>query len=68
MPRAWTDSRDVVPGTDPRYDIPSVFPDDGQDGFDVLSCMVLVPNGIRIRCHNSGGGNQNVYGLMLPLP
>jgi hypothetical protein len=63
---AWTDSRDTVPGTDLRYDIPSVYPDDGQDGFDALSCMVLVPNGFRVNCHNAGGFNQNVFGLVLP--
>jgi hypothetical protein len=49
-----------VPGTDPRYDIPSVFPDNGQDGFDVLWCFR--PND----CYNAGGWNQNIFGLILP--
>ncbi|HXF83736.1 MAG TPA: sialidase family protein [bacterium] len=51
---AWTDNRDVVTGTDPRYS-----PPDGTDGFDVLQCRV--PATSPDNCPNKGGLNQNIY-------
>lgn len=63
----WTDSRDTVPGTDPRYDDPAVAtPEDGTDGFDVLQCRVFAGNAWSAdNCPNAGGLNQNIYGLVL---
>ena len=48
---AWTDNRDVVPGTDPR--------ETTQDGFDVLMCLDA---NLVNTCPNAGGFNQNIYG------
>ena len=63
----WTDSRDTVPGTDPRYDDPAVAPDDGTDGFDVIQCRVLAAGAWSAdNCPNQGGLNQNIYGLVIP--
>jgi hypothetical protein len=63
----WTDSRDTVPGTDPRYDDPAVAPDDGTDGFDVIQCRLFENNAWSAdNCPNAGGLNQNLYGLVLP--
>jgi hypothetical protein len=47
----WTDSRDLVPGVDPRDP-------NATDGFDVLQCnaSTLDP------CNSQGGLDQNVYG------
>ncbi len=47
---AWTDSRDLVPGTDPRDPTAT-------DGFDVLQCnaSTLDP------CNSQGGLDQNIY-------
>ena len=57
----WADTRDVVPGTDPRY------PVDGVDGFDVLQCRVQDANGVwgADTCPNNGGLDQNIYGAVL---
>lgn len=58
---AWTDTRDVVSGTDPRY------PVDGVDGFDVLQCRVQDDDGVwgDDTCPNDGGLDQNIYGAVL---
>ena len=63
----WTDSRDTVPGTDPRYDDPAVLtPEDGTDGFDVLQCRIFADSAWSAdNCPNAGGLNQNIYGLVL---
>ncbi|WP_436500550.1 hypothetical protein [Actinokineospora sp. HUAS TT18] len=53
----WTDQRDTVPGTDPRY------PVDGTDGFDVLQCRVA---GGPDTCPSAGGLDQNIYGKVVP--
>jgi len=57
----WTDQRDTVPGTDPRY------PVDGADGFDVLQCRVANPDGTfgPDTCPNAGGLDQNIYGAVV---
>jgi hypothetical protein len=63
----WTDSRDTVGGTDPRYDDPAVLtPENGTDGFDVIQCRVF-GGGVwsADNCPNAGGLNQNLYGLVL---
>ena len=52
----WTDQRDTVPGTDPRY-----TNGDGTDGFDVLNCI----SGTSDPCADNGGLDQNLYGLVL---
>jgi hypothetical protein len=67
----WTDSRDLVPGTDPR----EVGPDDDMDGFDVYQPCVYVPNDINAPayqspliqdpCLSQGGLDQNLYGARL---
>lgn len=64
----WTDSRETVAGTDPRYDDPAVAPDNGTDGFDVLQCRVFNPTtGVwsADNCANAGGLDQNIFGLIL---
>jgi hypothetical protein len=62
----WTDSRDTVAGTDPRYDDPAVAPDNGTDGFDVFQCRVFSGGTWSAdNCPNAGGLNQNIYGLVL---
>jgi hypothetical protein len=53
----WTDQRDTLPGTDPRY------PVDGADGFDVLNC--IDPATSTDACPNAGGLDQNVYGAVI---
>jgi hypothetical protein len=57
---AWTDNRDVVPGTDPR--------ETTQDGFDVHMC-VTVTDGVAgpNTCPNAGGFNQNIYGTGIEI-
>jgi hypothetical protein len=67
----WTDSRDLVPGTDPR----EVGEDDDADGFDVLQPCTYVPNDINAPsytsptiadpCLDKGGLDQNIYSLRL---
>jgi len=54
---AWTDNRDVVPGTDPR---------ETPDGFDVLQCRATPSS--PDTCANAGGVNQNIFGAALTLP
>jgi len=64
---AWTDSRDLVPGTDPR----ETGADDDHDGFDVYQPCVYVPNDINAAayslplvsdpCLSQGGLDQNIY-------
>jgi hypothetical protein len=64
---AWTDSRDLVPGTDPR----EVGADDDHDGFDVYQPCTYVPNDINAAsyssptiddpCLSQGGLDQNIY-------
>jgi hypothetical protein len=58
---AWTDQRDTVPGTDPRY------PADGTDGFDVLQCRAALPGGGfgPDTCPNAGGLDQNIYAKII---
>jgi hypothetical protein len=46
----WTDSRDLVPGTDPRDPTAT-------DGFDVLQCNASTLN----PCNSQGGLDQNIY-------
>jgi hypothetical protein len=64
---AWTDSRDLVPGSDPR----EIGADDDHDGFDVLQPCTYVPNDIDAPsytspttddpCLSQGGLDQNIY-------
>jgi hypothetical protein len=64
---AWTDSRDLVPGADPR----EVGADDDHDGFDVYQPCTYVPNDINAAsyssptiddpCLSQGGLDQNIY-------
>jgi hypothetical protein len=64
---AWTDSRDLVPGTDPR----ETGADDDHDGFDVYQPCTYVPNDINAAsyssplvgdpCLSQGGLDQNIY-------
>jgi hypothetical protein len=59
----WTDGRDTVPGTDPRY-----TNGDGTDGFDVFqtrACMGTPPTCGADTTPNAGGLDQNIYGLIL---
>lgn len=58
----WTDQRDTVAGNDPRYS------PDGTDGFDVLQCRALRPDGTYgpDTCPNAGGLDQNIYGAVAP--
>ncbi len=63
----WTDSRDLVPGTDPR----ETGADDDQDGFDVFQPCTYVPNDINAAaytsptvndpCLSQGGLDQSIY-------
>jgi hypothetical protein len=63
----WTDSRDLVPGTDPR----ETGTDDDHDGFDVYQPCTYVPNDINAPAYSSpligdpclsqGGLDQNIY-------
>jgi hypothetical protein len=56
----WTDQRDTVPGTDPRY-----TNGDGTDGFDVLQCRTQNPDGSwsADTCPDDGGLDQNIWGF-----
>jgi hypothetical protein len=64
---AWTDSRDLVPGTDPR----ETGADDDADSFDVFQPCTYVPNDINAPsyssplvsdpCLSQGGLDQNIY-------
>lgn len=53
---AWTDNRNVVPGTDPR---------ETPDGFDVLQCRATPTSSDT--CPNAGGLDQNIYGASLAI-
>lgn len=55
----WTDTREVRPGDDPRYD--------GGEGFDVFQCRTEGPPGSfgADTCPNSGGLDQDIYGAGL---
>ena len=67
MIATWTDSRDLVPGTDPR----ETRADDDHDGFDVDQPCAYVPNDINAPSYSSplisdsglsqGGLDQNIY-------
>jgi hypothetical protein len=64
---AWTDSRDLVAGTDPR----ETGSDDDDDGFDVYQPCTYDPNDINAAAYSSpaigdsclsqGGLDQNIY-------
>lgn len=59
----WTDGRDTVAGTDPRY-----TNGDGMDGFDVHQCRTLnATTGVWSAdgCPNAGGLDQQIWGLIL---
>jgi hypothetical protein len=59
----WTDGRDTVGGTDPRY-----TNGDGTDGFDVFqtrACTGTPPSCGADTTPNAGGLDQNIYGLVL---
>ena len=59
----WTDGRDTVPGTDPRY-----TNGDGTDGFDVFqtrACTGTPPSCEADTTPNAGGLDQNIWGLIL---
>jgi len=68
----WTDSRDLVPGADPR----ETGAADDHDGFDVLQPCVYVPNDINAAsytspaisdpCLSQGGLDQNIYATAVP--
>jgi hypothetical protein len=53
----WTDSRDLVPGCDPREGAC----DDDQDGFDVLQQPCPDPVSSSDPCLDTGGLDQNIY-------
>ncbi len=63
----WTDSRDLVPGSDPR----ETGAADDQDGFDVFQPCTYVPNDINAAsyssptigdpCLSQGGLDQSIY-------
>jgi hypothetical protein len=55
----WTDQRETIPGTDPRY-----TNGDGTDGFDVLQCRTQT-DGIwsADTCPDAGGLDQNIWGF-----
>ena len=52
----WTDTRQVVPGDDPRYQ--------GGESFDVQQCRTANPDGSygADSCPNAGGLDQDVFG------
>ncbi len=54
---AWTDDRNVAPGTDPR---------EAPDGFDVLQCRATPASADT--CPDAGGLDQDVYGASLAIP
>ena len=59
----WTDTRDTLPGADPRY-----TDGNGIDGFDVHQCRTQATDGTwsADTCSNAGGLDQNIYGRVLP--
>jgi hypothetical protein len=68
----WTDTRDLVPGTDPRED----GADDDMDGFDGAQTCAWVPDDIDAPsyvsptiddpCQSVGGLDQNIYVAATP--
>ena len=68
----WTDTRDLVPGQDPR----EVGEDDDMDGFDGFQTCTWVPNDIDAPayssptiddpCQSQGGLDQNIYAITTP--
>jgi hypothetical protein len=64
---SWTDSRDLVPGTDPR----EAGANDDEDGFDVFQPCTYTPNDINApsysspavndACLSQGGLDENIY-------
>jgi hypothetical protein len=58
----WTDGRDTVAGTDPRY-----TNGDGTDGFDVRQCRTQNPDGSWSgdTCPNAGGLDQNIWATVI---
>ncbi len=60
----WTDGRDTLAGTDPRY-----TNGDGTDGFDVHQCRTQDPGTgawSADGCPNAGGLDQQIWGLVIP--
>jgi hypothetical protein len=57
----WTDEREAVTGTDPRY-----TNGDGTDGFDVIQCRLQSADGSwsADNCPNAGGLDQNIFGFV----
>ncbi|WP_425953739.1 sialidase family protein [Xylanimonas sp. McL0601] len=55
---AWTDTRQVLGGDDPRYV--------GGEGFDVHQCRTANPDGTfgADTCPNAGGLDQDVFGVL----
>jgi hypothetical protein len=68
----WTDTRDLVPGQDPR----ETGEDDDMDGFDGFQDCVWVPNDIDAPsyssptiddpCQSKGGLDENIYFVTAP--
>jgi hypothetical protein len=68
----WTDTRDLVPGQDPR----ETGADDDMDGFDGAQTCTWVPNDINAPsyasptiadpCLSEGGLDQNIYVAAMP--
>jgi hypothetical protein len=68
----WTDTRDLLPGQDPR----ETGEDDDMDGFDGLQTCTWDPNDINApsytsptiadQCLSQGGLDQNIYVLTMP--
>ena len=68
----WTDTRDLLPGTDPR----ETGADDDADGFDGAQSCTWVPNDINAAAYDSptiadpclsvGGLDQNIYFASVP--
>jgi hypothetical protein len=57
----WTDGRDTIGGTDPRY-----TNGDGTDGFDVLQCRPAANPFGADACPNAGGLDQQIWGQVIP--
>ena len=56
----WTDQREVVAGTDPRY-----TNGDGTDGFDPIQCRVFASGAWGPdNCPNAGGLDQSIFGFV----
>ena len=68
----WTDTRDLVPGTDPR----ETGAGDDADGFDGFQTCTWVPNDINAGsyssptiddpCLSQGGLDENIYVATTP--